>query len=122
MTATAPSFALGTVATRSIAEPPPPAGTLCVAVVHAADGVRLAAAASSRVEIVRRLAEYVQRRLSQTLWPEDARHVRSLLMRGELEAAVEVYFGRVGRRWDEEWLVTTSIVIADEASAGRAGG
>ena len=122
MTATAPSFALGTVATRSIAEPPPHAGTLCVAVVHAADGVRLATAASSRVEIVRRLAEYVQRRLSQTLWPEDARHVRSLLMRGELEAAVEVYFGRVGRRWDEEWLVTTSIVIADEASAGRAGG
>jgi hypothetical protein len=113
------TLAIGTVAMRSVVDPPPQATTLCVAVVHSADGVRLATAATSRVEIVRRLAEYVQRRLSQTLWPEDARHVRALLIRGELEAAVEVYFGRVGRRWDQEWLVTTAIVTTSGAEGAE---
>ena len=80
-----------------------------VAVVHAADGLRLATAAASRAELVQRLAEYVRRRAEHALRAEHARHVRGLLARGELEAAVEVYFGTVGERWDEEWLVTATL-------------
>jgi hypothetical protein len=82
---------------------------LFVAVVHAADGVRLVATAVSRAEIVRRLAEYVRRRAVHVLRADHARHVRELLARGELEGAIEVYFGLVGERWDEEWLVTTAL-------------
>jgi len=82
---------------------------LFVAVVHAADGVRLVAAAESRAELVRRLAEYVRRRAVHVLRAQHARHVRELLARGELEGAVEVYFGLVGERWDDEWLVTTAL-------------
>jgi hypothetical protein len=34
-------------------------------------------------------------------------------MRGEWEAAVGFYFGLVGERWDEEWLVT-AVVPSDD--------
>ena len=80
-----------------------------LAVVHAADGVRFAAAADSRAELVRHLAEYVARRAAHVLHAEHARYVRGLLARGELEAAVEAYFGLVGGRWDDEWLVTGAL-------------
>ena len=80
-----------------------------VAVVHAADGVRLATAAESRAELVCSLADYVRGQAEYALSVEHARHVRGLLARGELEAAVEVYFGTVGQRWDEEWLVTAAL-------------
>ena len=97
----------------TVARPAPPAGRaraeLFVAVVHAADGVRLVVAAESRPELVRRLAEYVRRRAVHVLRAAHARHVRELLARGELEGAVEVYFGLVGERWYEEWLVTTAL-------------
>jgi hypothetical protein len=112
--------AIGTVATHSVVEPPTAARTLRIAIVHAWDGVRFAAAAASRAELVRRLADHVRRRAPHTLWPADARHVRSLLARGELEAAVEVYFGRVGERWEQEWLVTTAIVVTDDLADGGA--
>ena len=95
-----------TVATRSVVGPTAHPGTLYVAIVHASDGVRFATAGASRVELVRRLADYVRSRGDHALWADDAHYVRSLLVRGELEAAVEVYFGLVGERWDEEWLVT----------------
>lgn len=98
-----------TVATRSVVESAAHPDTLYVAIVHAPDGVRLVTAGASRVEVVQRLADYVRSRVTDALWPDDARHVRSLLARGEPEAAVEVYFGRVGDRWDGEWLVTTAI-------------
>jgi hypothetical protein len=80
-----------------------------VAMVHAADGLRLVVAGASRAELVRRLAEYVRRRAVHMLTDEHARHVRGLLARGEMEAAVETYFGLVGERWDEEWLVTAAV-------------
>ena len=88
-------------------------GTLYVAVVHAADGVRFAAATESRAELVRRLAEYVRARGDAMLWADGARHLRALLIRGELEAAVEVYFGLVGERWDDESLVTAVVAAGD---------
>lgn len=102
----------GSATAQSVAEPALPAGTLQAALVHSSDGVRFAAAGRSHVEVVRRLADYVRRRSPDTLWPSDARHVRTLLERGEVEAAVEAYFGRVGSRWDPEWLVTAAIATA----------
>jgi hypothetical protein len=83
------------------------AGTLFVAVVHAPDGVRFAAAAESRHELVHRIADYVRQWGGYLLRPDHARHLRGLLARGESEAAIELYFGLVGKRWDKEWLVTT---------------
>jgi hypothetical protein len=83
-----------------------------VAIVHTADGVRFQAAATSRRELVQRIAEYVQRWGGYVLRPDHARHLRSLLLRGESEAAVELYFAVVGKRWDKEWLITT-VVAAD---------
>ena len=41
-----------------------------VAVVHAADGLRLEVAAESRAELVRRLAEYVRSRVAHVLRAE----------------------------------------------------
>ena len=82
---------------------------LFVAVVHARDGIRLAAVADSRAQLVSRLAGYVRRRAVHVLRAEHARHVRALLARAELEAAVEVYFRLVGERWDEEWLVSAAL-------------
>ena len=97
------------------AEPRPANGanTLFIAVVHAVDGIRFAAAAGTRRELVKRLAEYVRQRGDHALSPDHARHLRGLLTRRELEAAVELYFGLVGKRWDEEWLVTTVVDITE---------
>lgn len=90
--------------------------TLFVGVVHAADGVRFAVAAGTRRELVRHLADYARHRGDHALQPEHARHLRGLLARGELEAAVELYFGLVGQRWDEEWLVTAVATPNDHGS------
>ena len=84
-----------------------------IAVVHADDTVRFATSAPTRSELAKRLAEYVRRWGDHVLRPDHAHHLRGLLMRGEWEAAVEFYFGLVGERWDEEWLVT-AVVPADD--------
>ena len=91
------------------AHEPTNSGALFVGVVHAADGVRYSAAAGSRKELIQRLAEYARQRGDHVLLPDHARHLRNLLARRELEAAVELYFGLVGERWDEEWLVTAVV-------------
>jgi hypothetical protein len=83
--------------------------TLFVGVVHAADGVRFAAATTARRDLVCQLAEYARERAEYALRPDHARHLQGLLARGETEAAVELYFALVGERWDEEWLVTTVV-------------
>ena len=90
-----------------------PASALYVAVVHAVDGVRFTAAAGSRRELIHRIAEYVQQWGGYVLRPDHARHLRGLLARGEWEAAVELYFALVGKRWDKEWLVT-AVASADD--------
>ena len=82
---------------------------LFVAVVHAEDGVRFTATADSRRMLIHRICEHVERCGSYMLQPEHARHLRGLLARGEWEAAVELYFGLVGRRWDKEWLITAVV-------------
>jgi hypothetical protein len=82
---------------------------LFLAVVHADDGVRFMTVASSRRDLVHRVAEYVRKWGGYLLRPDHARHLRSLLLRGESEAAVELYFALVGKRWDKEWLVTAVV-------------
>jgi len=81
--------------------------------VHAVDGVRFTTAASSRRDLIHRVAEYVQRWGGYVLRPDHARHLRGLLARGESEAAVELYFALVGKRWDKEWLVTAVVETND---------
>ena len=83
-----------------------PKQALYIAVVHAADGVRFSAVAESRYELVHHIADYVRQWGGYLLRPDHARHLRGLLARGEWEAAIELYFGLVGKRWDKEWLVT----------------
>jgi hypothetical protein len=95
---------IGSARTESL--PATPAQILFVAVVHAADGVRFSAVAESRYELVHRIADYVRQWGGYLLRPDHARHLRGLLARGEWEAAIELYFGLVGKRWDKEWLVT----------------
>ena len=87
--------------------------TLFVAVVYAADGICLVAAAASRAELVGRLADYARRRGDHVLRSDHARRLRALLARGELEGAIELYFGLVGERWDREWLVTAVVTTDD---------
>lgn len=89
--------------------------TLFVGVVHGVDGVRLIVAADSRRELVTQLAEYAREHGDHALRPDHARHLRGLLARGELEAAVELYFALVGKRWDEEWLVTAVVALNDRS-------
>jgi hypothetical protein len=90
--------------------------TLFVGVVHAVDGVRLIVAADSRRELVWTLSEYAREHGDDVLRPDHARHLRNLLARGELEAAVELYFALVGRRWDEEWLVMAVVALNDRSN------
>ena len=94
--------------------------TIYIAVVHADDTVRFATSAPTRAELAKRLAEYVRRWGDHVLRPDHAHHLRGLLIRGEWEAAVEFYFGLVGERWDEEWLVTAVVSAEDgrQVSAG----
>jgi len=92
--------------TRTESLPATPDQTVFLAVVHAADGVRFSAVAPSRYELVHRIADYVRQWGGYLLRPDHARHLRGLLARGEWEAAIELYFGLVGKRWDKEWLVT----------------
>jgi hypothetical protein len=87
--------------------------TIFTAVVHAADGVRFTAAATSRRELVAQLAGYARRRAAHVLEPDHAGRFRALVARGELEGGIEVYFGLVGERWDKEWLVTTASTAAN---------
>ena len=92
---------------------------LFIAVVHAVDGVRFSAVADSRYELVLGIADYVRQWGGYLLRPDHARHLRGLLARGEWEAAIELYFGLVGKRWDKEWLVTA--VVATDGRRDVAG-
>jgi hypothetical protein len=105
--------------TRAESLPATNGQALFIAVVHAADGVRFSAAAESRYELVHRIAEYVREWGGYLLRPDHARHLRGLLARGEWEAAIELYFGLVGKRWDKEWLITA--VATTDGRRGVAG-
>ena len=86
-------------------------GSVFVAVVHAADGIRFVTAAGSNAELTCRVAAYVRGRVDDMLPADDARCVHALLAEEDCAGAVERYFGGVGARWDQEWLVTTVVPI-----------
>ena len=74
------------------------------ATVHAADGARFVASASTAVALEERVANYVRERCDDVLWPSAAAEVHSLIESGQPHAAIETYFANVGQRWDAEWL------------------
>jgi hypothetical protein len=76
-----------------------------VAVVCGADGVRYTASGSDERELLSQLVQYVGERCEDVLWASDTREVRRLIAAGQDQDAIEMYFARVGERWDEEWLV-----------------
>jgi hypothetical protein len=90
-----------------------------VAVVGAADGVRLVAVGRTRRAPFRRLAAYVRVRVDVELPEDDARLVRRRLGAGDLEGAVRAYFACGARRWDEEWLHLTTAGGARELPRDR---
>jgi hypothetical protein len=79
-------------------------GTMLVAIVYAADGVRYTAAGHSAAALQSELARYVRQQAPMRLWPEEAVRVQELLYTGALEAGIELYFASIGARWDEERL------------------
>jgi hypothetical protein len=72
--------------------------------VHAADGVRFAATAESPKLLTTQLEAYVRERCDDVLWPQDARQVQAYLEADNPDAAISLYFARVGDRWDDERL------------------
>lgn len=83
------------------------------AVVWAADGVRFTATGASVEQVTAALTDYVRARCGHVLWPRDAQRVRALIERGQSEAAIAVYFDKVGARWDAERL---EVHVASERS------
>jgi hypothetical protein len=74
------------------------------ATVHAADGARFVASASSPRTLAEQVAGYVRERCDDVLWPSAAAEVHSHIDSGRFHAAITTYFANVGQRWDEEWL------------------
>ena len=74
------------------------------AVIHAADGVRFAAAATNAWSLAWQVVDYIQGRCDDTLWPAIAAEVRGLIAAKQPYAAIGAYFLHVGARWDQEFL------------------
>jgi hypothetical protein len=74
------------------------------ATIHAPDGVRFTAASATPELLIGEIAAYVVSRCDYVLWAEDACRVRAFIDAGDPDAAINLYFARVGERWDEERL------------------
>ena len=85
--------------------------TLHVAAVTAADGIRFVVAEPTADLLALRLSEYVRSRAPYALWPEDALCVERALAAGRGAAAVDAYFAKVGRRWDQEFVIRASVHV-----------
>lgn len=92
--------------------PEPARAPLYLAVIHAADGVRLLAVAEDRAALTEQVAAYVRENASINLWPRDAAEVHALLRRGDAATAIQRYFDTCGTRWDQEWLTVTQTPVA----------
>lgn len=101
----------GTLAHPPAAHPQAPGDgpALHVAVVHGIRAVHLIAVDESREALLTQIAHHVRRNAEVQLWPEDSRCVSELLTNGKVETAIELYFRRVGQRWDHEWLVVQMV-------------
>jgi hypothetical protein len=80
-----------------------------IAIVHTTDGVSFATTAGTRSALIERIADYVRRVARDRLFAGHAQQVLRLLESAQLERGIERYFSMVGKRWDEEWLVTAAI-------------
>jgi hypothetical protein len=89
-----------------------------VAVVTAADGVRLVALATSMEELLVKVAEYVEPRVVAELPLGSAMEVMDHLIAGRNEAAVKRYFDCASRRWDVESLHMTTVPKPETAVIG----
>jgi hypothetical protein len=93
-----------------------------VAVVHDGVSVRRVWAARTRAALLAHVVDYVgQQELPLRLPAEDASRVTDLLSGGQDEAAIQHYFGSVGRRWDSEFLVTDVVPLEVGSHADEAG-
>jgi hypothetical protein len=77
---------------------------LHAAVVHSAEGIHLLTASRSAEGLIEFVAGYVRSQADQMLWPDDAKRVHALLGAASCRAAVDLYFARVGERWEREYL------------------
>lgn len=75
-----------------------------IAVVSTTDGIVFAAAAPTPEALQTRLVAYIEGKASTVLWPDDAARVAELLARDRPDPAIDLYFARVGERWDAEHL------------------
>jgi hypothetical protein len=83
----------------------PADGVLAItAIVHTPDGVRFVTTGTSREAVTARIAEYVRERSDGVLPADAAREVGTMLALGNIDAAITLYFERVGERWDDERL------------------
>jgi len=74
------------------------------AIVSGPDGIHFAAAGADEDKMFAGLVRYIKQRCGFTLWPRDANAVISLVEAGRMADAIEMYFDRVGDRWDREYL------------------
>ena len=77
--------------------------TLCVAIVHSSDGIHLVTTGPEDAAFAE-VGDYVRCRAEHQLWPDDAARLMTLLEQGRVRDAVDLYFARVGDRWDREYL------------------
>lgn len=92
-----------------------------LAVVVGLDGVRFAAAEADHRALQLRISEYVREASSHALWPSDQAEVRAKLDAGQVAAAIELYFARVGDRWDNEYLHTCTVNPGERAPSRHKG-
>jgi hypothetical protein len=83
-------------------------GLSFTATIRASDGVRFTATSATRELLMREIAAYVVSRCDYVLWAADACRVHAFIDTGEPDAAINLYFARVGERWDEERLELAS--------------
>lgn len=70
-----------------------------VAVVTSGGAILFLAAETNAEAMMEPLVGFVERSASAMLWPRDATEVHSLLASGRSEAAIDLYFAKVGDRW-----------------------
>ena len=87
------------------------------ATIHAADGLRFLARARCAERLTQQLVSYIVARCDAVLWPAVAAEVRSLVRDRQLRAAIDLYFARVGERWDEEYLHVEGYLVGSTCSS-----
>ena len=82
------------------------------AIVSGPDGILFAASGADEDKMFAGLVRYIKQRCGFTLWPRDANAVITLLEAGQTSDAIDLYFDRVGERWDSEYLELVSPTVS----------